>query len=228
MVPLDRAGLDALVFDAYGTLLDTVSASRRHAARIGPEWEAFSTLWRTKQFEYTWVRSLVAGQYVEFWRVVDDALRYAAAAYGITDATLLDDLRDSFDWLDLFPEVRDAMETFAAAGLRLAVLSNGTPAMLTHTFRELRLEERFDSLVSVEEVGVYKPHARVYARAVERLGVPTPRIGFVSSNPWDVFGAHVFGLRAIWLNRAGGPDEYRLRGVVPEVANLVALQALLD
>ncbi len=222
------ADLDAIAFDAYGTLLDTVSATRRHAPRLGEGWDAFSTLWRTKQFEYTWVRSLVApSQHQDFARVVDDALAHAAASHGVLDTALLAELRDAFDHLDVFPDAPPALEALRAAGLRRAIVSNGTPSILAHQLRHAGIEALFDLVVSVEEVGVYKPDPRVYARAVERLGAPTQRIGFVSSNPWDVFGAHVFGLRAFWVNRGGKPDEYRLRGVVPELGDLSGLLARL-
>ena len=219
--------LDALLFDAYGTLLDTTSAARRHAARIGPDWEAFAALWRAKQLEYTWVRSLVAGQYADFSRVVDDALAHAAAAHAIVDTALLAELRNAFDRIEAFPDVAPALDAIRARRIACAVVSNGEPAMLARQLRHAGLDGRLDWVMSVREVGVYKPDARVYARAVERAGLPTPRIGFVSSNPWDVFGAHVFGLRAIWLNRGARPDEYGLRGVVPELSSLSELLAHL-
>ena len=228
MLVLGDTELEALVFDAFGTLFDEVSASRRHAARLGADWEAFATVWRTKQGEYTWVRSLVAGQYVDFARVVDDSLARAAAAHGIADPALLAELRDGFDHLDAFPDVAPALADLRARAMRCAILSNGTPSMLDRLTRHAGIDGLLEAVVSVHEVGVYKPDACVYARAVERLGLPTQRIGFVSSNPWDVFGAHVFGMRAIWLNRTGKPDDYRLRGVVPEVGDLGALMATLS
>lgn len=219
----DTRMIDAIAFDAFGTLLDTVSATRRHAARVGAHWEAFSTLWRTKQFEYTWVRSLVAGQHKDFARLVDDALQYAADAHGLADTALLAELRASFDTLEAFPDVEPGLKALRAKDIGRAILSNGTPSMLTHQARTAGLEPLLDHVLSVEEVGVFKPDARVYALAVERLRVPAHRLGFVSSNPWDVFGAHVFGLRAYWINRGSRPDEYGLRGVVQELGSLSEL-----
>lgn len=220
---------DAVVFDAYGTLFDTVSAARRHAPRLGDQWQAFSTLWRTKQFEYTWTRSLAgAAQHVDFARVVDDALAYAASAYAIEDPALLAGLRDDFDRLELFADVAPALTALRRRGVTRAILSNGTPSMLIHLTRAAGIDALLDHLLSVEAAGVFKPDPRVYRLAVERLGVAAERIAFVSSNPWDVFGADAFGLRALRLNRDGGQDEYDLRGRVTELADLSELPALLE
>ena len=223
------ARLSAIAFDAYGTLLDTVSATRRHATRIGPEWERFSQLWRTKQFEYTWVRSLAGpAQHADFARVVDHALAHAAGAHGIADTALLAELRDSFDHLEPFADVIPALRALRERGVRCAILSNGTPSMLAHQLRNAGLETLLDPVISVEEVGIFKPEPRVYAHAETRLGLSGGRLGFVSSNAWDVFGAHAFGLRPFWINRRGQPDEYGLRGRVPEAADLDGLLALLE
>ena len=223
------ASISAVVFDAYGTLLDTVSATRRHAPRLGERWQAFSTLWRTKQFEYTWVRSMIgAAQHHDFARVVDAALAYAAAVHHVQDDALLAELRDGFDRLDVFSDVQPALSALRDRGVARAILSNGTPSMLIHQVRAGGLEALLDHVLSVEAVGVYKPDARVYQLAVDRLGVPAERIAFVSSNPWDVFGAHAFGMRALRINRGSLPDEYDLRGQVPEIGDLSELAALLD
>ena len=219
----------AVVFDAYGTLLDTVSASRRHAARLGLAWEGFSTLWRTKQFEYSWVRSLVGGGHEpDFARIVDDALGYAASAYAISDTALLAELRDAFDHLDVFPEVAAALNELRGKGIGRAVLSNGTPSMLPRQVRAAGLEGLFDHVLSVAPAGAFKPDPRTYRLAVDCLGVPASEIAFVSSNPWDVFGAHSFGFRAVRVNRQSQPDEYGLRGRVIEIGDLSELAAQLD
>ena len=216
----------AVVFDAFGTLLDTVSATRRHAARLGDGWEAFSTLWRTKQFEYSWVRSLAgAAQHRDFARIVDDALAHAAATHHVEDVALLAELRDGFDRLDVFPDVHPALAALRAAGLSRAILSNGTPSMLAHQVRAAKLGDLLDHVLSVEAVGVYKPDARVYHLAVDTLGMSAEHVAFVSSNPWDAFGAHAFGMRTFRINRAGDPDEYGLRGRVTEIADLAELPA---
>ena len=213
----------AALFDAYGTLLDVASAVMPHAGRLGGQAEAFSALWRTKQLEYTWVRTL-AGRHVDFARVTDDALAFAAATHGIGDTALLAELRDGYEHLAAFPAAAPALR---AAGVTRMVLSNGPPPMLGRQLRHAGLAELFDDVLSAEAAGVFKPHPDVYRLATARLGLPAGEVAFLSSNPWDVFGAHGFGFRAIWVNRKGQPDEYGLRGTVPEIADLSGLPALL-
>jgi 2-haloacid dehalogenase len=148
--------------------------------------------------------------------------------HGVVGDALLAELRDSFDRLDVFPDVHAALAALRETGRRTAILSNGTPSMLTHQVRAGKLGALLDHVLSVEEVGVYKPHPRVYQLAIDTFAVPPERLAFVSSNPWDVFGAHAYGLHAIRLNRTGAPDEYGLRGRVPEIADLAELPALLE
>jgi 2-haloacid dehalogenase len=218
--------MQAYVFDAYGTLLDTVTAARRHAARIGPDWQAFSTLWRTKQFEYAWVRSLAGdAHHVDFSRVVDDALTFAAARHGIADPALLAELRESFEHLDAFADSRPNLERLRGAGARLVVLSNGTPAQLPGQLRAGGLDGLFEAVLSVEAAGVFKPDPRVYRLAVTQLGMEPGAIGFVSSNPWDAFGAHAFGFRVFWVNRTGQPEEYGLGRKATVLSDLSGLRA---
>jgi len=213
----------AALFDAYGTLLDVTSAVTPHAHRLGGQAEAFSLLWRTKQLEYTWVRTL-AGQHVDFSRITDDALAFAAARHGFDAVALLSDLRDSYEQLSPFP---DAAPALRAVGVTRMVLSNGAPPMLGRQLRHAGLADLFDDVLSAEAAGVFKPHPEIYRLASARLGLPAAEIAFLSSNPWDVFGAHGFGFRAIWVNRKRQPDEYGLRGVVPEIADLSELPVLL-
>jgi len=215
--------VQAALFDAYGTLLDVASAVTPHAHRLGGQAEAFSLLWRTKQLEYAWVRTL-AGQHLDFARITDDALAFAATTHGIEDVALLSELRDGYEQLAAFP---DAAPALRAVGVTRMVLSNGPPPMLGRQLRHAGLAELFDDVLSAEAAGAFKPHADVYRLAIARLGLPAAEIAFMSSNPWDVFGAHGFGFRAIWVNRKGQPDEYGLRGTVPEIADLSALPALL-
>lgn len=215
--------MQAALFDAYGTLLDVSSAVSPHAHRLGGQAEAFSLLWRTKQLEYTWVRTL-AGQHVDFARVTDDALAYAAAQHGIGDAALLSDLRDSYEQLTAFPDAAPALQ---ALGVSRMVLSNGPPPMLGRQLRHAGLADLFDGVLSAESAGAFKPHPEVYRLASDRLGLPPGEVAFLSSNPWDVFGARNFGFHAFWVNRKRQPDEYGLRDVVPELADLSELPALL-
>ena len=215
--------MQAAIFDAYGTLLDVNSAVTPQAHRLDGKAEAFALLWRTKQLEYSWIRTLT-GHHVDFGRVTDDALTFAAATHSVTDPALLSDLRDGYEHLVAFPDCAPALR---AVGLPRMVLSNGTPAMLGRQLRHAGLADLFDDVLSAEAAGVFKPHPDVYRLATARLGVPPGEVAFLSSNPWDVFGAHGFGFRAIWVNRKGQPDEYGLRGTVAEIADLSGLPALL-
>jgi len=216
------------VFDAYGTLLDVHSAMARHAARTGPEWQRISQEWRAKQLEYTWVRSLAGpAHHRDFSALTDEALAFVAARHGIADAALLADLRAAYRALEAYPEAPAALAALRAAGWRTAILSNGAPAMLAAGVAAAGLFDVLDAVLSVEAVGVFKPDPRVYRLATEKFGVAPTQITFVSSNAWDAFGALEFGFCVVWVNRAGQPDEYGLRGRVAEVADLSILPSLL-
>jgi 2-haloacid dehalogenase len=219
------AGIEACVFDAYGTLFDVHSAVGRLRARLGAKSDALSQLWRTKQLEYTWLRALM-GRHADFWQVTGDALDYALARTGV-DAAAREALMQAYRTLDAYPEVPDVLRRLRDAGLRTAILSNGEPAMLAAGARSAGIEELLDAILSVEDVGIFKPHPKVYRLAVERLGVAADRIAFQSSNAWDVSGAATFGLRAVWINRLGMPAE-RLPGAAEhELRDLTGLPALL-
>jgi 2-haloacid dehalogenase len=215
--------MQACLFDAYGTLLDTVSPVRRHAARIGPDWAAFAALWRAKQLEYTWVRSLAGAAHVDFARVTEDALAFAAARHGL-DRPVQAELRAALHFMEPFPDAVPTLERLRAGGLRLAVLSNGTPEQLARQLGHAGLTALFEAVISVEQAGTFKPDARVYRLASERLALPPDQIGFVSSNPWDAFGASLAGLAVFWVNRAGQPEEYglatRARAVLADLSAL--------
>lgn len=217
-----EAPVKACVFDAYGTLFDVHAAVRAHASRIGAAAEAASALWRTKQLEYTWVRSLM-GRHADFAQVTGEALDYVLARHGIVDPDLRDDLMAAYRRLAAYPEVGDALAALASGGRRLAILSNGTPAWLADAVAAAGLGGRFAAVWSVEAVGIYKPDARVYRLATDGLGLDAREIGFVSSNPWDAAGAANFGFRAVWVNRTGLPGEYASVAAVPQVASLADL-----
>lgn len=216
----------ALVFDAYGTLFDVHSVTRL-ADELWPGRGAqLSQLWRTKQLEYTWLRSLMQ-RHEPFERVTEAALRYACGALGLAfDAGHHRRLMDAYLHLDPFPEVRDALA--ALGGIRLAILSNGSPAMLAPVVANAGLADAIRDVLSVEDVGVFKPDPRVYRLAVERLGVPTESIGFVSSNCWDALGAKSYGFRVFWVNRGGLPVDGL--GCTPDhvVTSLADLPALVS
>jgi 2-haloacid dehalogenase len=225
VTPARMCGIEACVFDAYGTLFDVHSAVARLRARIGGQADALSQLWRTKQLEYTWLRALM-GRHADFGQVTGDALDYAIARTGV-DPAVRESLMQAYRTLDAYPDVPDVLRRLREAGLRTAILSNGAPEMLAAGARSAGIEELLDAILSVEDVGIFKPHPRVYQLAVDRLAVLPDQIAFQSSNAWDVSGAATFGLRAVWINRLGLPPE-RLPGAAEhELPDLAGLPALL-
>ncbi|KGM32137.1 haloacid dehalogenase type II [Inquilinus limosus] len=220
------AGVKACVFDAYGTLFDTASAARRLAGEIGDKAGPLAALWREKQLAYTWLRA-VQGRHADFWQVTGDALDFALETLGIDRPGLRDRLMELYLTLEPYPEVPEVLRRLRAAGLRTAILSNGTPRMLEALVAGAGLRSAFDALLSVEQAGVYKPDARVYQLALDSLGLPARAISFQSSNGWDAYGASAFGMQVVWCNRAGQRPE-RLPGAPDRVvATLAALPALV-
>ena len=220
-------GIKACVFDAYGTLFDVHTAVGKHRPRLGDLADPVSTLWRTKQLEYTWLRSLM-GHHADFWKVTQDALDFAFDMHGIENPDLREDLMAAYLKLDCYPEVPEALSKLKSRGFRLAILSNGTPAMLGAAVKNSGLEDLIEKNLSVEEVGIYKPDPRVYRMAVEDLGVTPSDIVFQSSNAWDAAGASAFGFKVAWVNRFGQSEE-RLPGRPDvEIKNLMELPELLE
>ena len=195
---------DAVLFDLYGTLLE-VSSVGKACAEVAPDPAPLVDLWRQKQLEYTWLRSLM-GRYEDFWSVTGDALDYALDRLGLSaDREQRSRLQEAWLTVSPYPEVPEALSRMAPR--ILAVLSNGTPPMLEEALRAGGLRERIAAVLSVDELGVYKPHPSVYALAEKHLGMPPDRMLFVSSNPWDAAGAKSFGLPVAWVNRVGVPPE---------------------
>ena len=218
----------AAIFDAYGTLLDVHSAMGRHAGRIGPQWPQISQDWRGKQLEYSWVRSLAGpAQHQDFWRLTTAALDWTLARHNIADGALRQNLLDAYRVLDAYPDARTTLNALATAGIGRAILSNGEPAMLAAAVASAEITELLDAVLSVEDVGVFKPDPRVYRLATEKFGLPAAQMAFISSNPWDAFGARAFGFQVFWINRTGAPDEYGLRGSVAELFDLSTLAGVL-
>lgn len=214
----------AVIFDAYGTLLDVHTAMSRHAARLGPTWPAISADWRAKQIEYTWVRSLAGPQHHrDFWHLTDEALAWTAARHGVTDAALLTDVLQSYRRLDAFADAVPVLTRLRDGGIHRAILSNGNPGMLADAVRAAGIEPLLDAVLSVESAGVFKPDPRVYRLATERFAVPADEMAFVSSNAWDAFGAHAFGFQVFWINRSSAPGEYDLATTATELRDLAAL-----
>ena len=200
------ATIKACVFDAYGTLFDVHSAVGKHRSRLGQAADQISALWRTKQLEYTWLRSLMR-KHADFWQVTGEALDYAFDAFDINDVTLRDDLMQAYLALDCYPEVPAVLQALKQAGMRLAILSNGSPSMLQAGACNAGIESLLDANLSVEEVGIFKPDPRVYQLAVDHLNVPPEQISFQSSNAWDAFAAASFGFKVAWINRFGQRRE---------------------
>lgn len=190
----------ACVFDAYGTLFDVHSAIRRGGQDLGEKAAMVSELWRQKQLEYTWLRSLM-GSHVDFWQVTSESLDYALSATATSSATLHRKLMELYLTLDAYPEVQETLKRLKSAGLATAILSNGNPHMLDAAVSSAGLDSLLDHVLSVEEVGIYKPDARVYQLAVDKLMMPKEEICFLSSNGWDARGAAYFGFTVAWINR---------------------------
>lgn len=204
-------GIEACVFDAYGTLFDVSSVARGAQDELGASWQALSDLWRMKQLQYTWLRGL-SGQHADFWQVTGDALDFAMASIGIADSGLRNRLMDLYLRISAYPEVKETLCRLKASGVKLAILSNGTPAMLSSAVDNANLGGLFDAVLSVEEVGVFKPHSSVYQLAVDRLAVAPKQICFISSNGWDAFSSKAFGFHVLWCNRFAQVPER-----IPEV-----------
>jgi len=216
----------ACVFDAYGTIFDFASAAQSCRDVLGDKTAALTALWRDKQLQYSWLRAL-QGRHADFAQVTADALDYALETLGLAARGLRQRLLDLYLTLDAFPEVPATLARIKGAGLQTAILSNGAPAMLAAAVAHAGIGGLLDRVLSVEEVGVYKPHPSVYRLAVERCGVPAGAIAFQSSNAWDAYAASAFGMRVVWCNRYGQKRE-RLPGAPDhEIRSLAELPGLL-
>ncbi|MBI4623217.1 MAG: haloacid dehalogenase type II [Verrucomicrobia bacterium] len=199
--------LEALVFDAYGTLFDVHAVIARCETFWPGRGAALSQLWRARQLEYSWQRSLM-DRYAPFSAVTRDALDYACEALGLPlDETRARVLMDEYLNLAAYPDVPAALERLQRSGKKLAILTNGSPDMIEPLVKNRGMEKLFDAVLSVDAAWIYKPAPRVYTLAVDRLGVAAGAIGFVSANCWDALGAKSFGFRVFWINRAGAPVD---------------------
>jgi 2-haloacid dehalogenase len=197
----------AYVFDAYGTLFDVHAAISRHRAAVGPDAERFSELWRAKQLEYSWTLTLM-GRYESFWTLTGRALDFALARFPKVDGNLRASLLDAYYKLDAYPDARPALAQLKAEGRATAILSNGSTDMLEAAVQSAKLHDVLDHVLSVDAVRTFKPPPKVYDLAINALRMKADEIAFVSSNRWDVAGAANRGLKPIWVNRGGNPDEY--------------------
>ena len=198
--------IDACVFDAYGTLFDFAAAAARHKDALGDNEKPLSDLWRVRQLEYSWLRSLM-GEYVPFWQVTQEALDYAMATLGIDDPDLRQKLLDVYWELDAFPEVPAMLERLHAGGMKTAVLTNGSPDMVQGAIDSAGIGALLDEAFSVDTVKIYKPHPDVYQMVMDTFDIDATRVCFMSSNAWDAAAAANFGFRVVWINRYGQPPE---------------------
>lgn len=206
MTQLRLHGIQACVFDAYGTLFDVNSAARSAQDELGSRWQPLAELWRTKQLQYTWLRGL-GGHHADFWNVTSDALAFALESLKLDDPELHHRLMTLYLSLNVYPEVTDTLKRLKAGGKTLAILSNGTPQMLASAATNSGIAELLDAVLSVEEVGVFKPHPSVYKLASDRLQLAPDKICFLSSNGWDAYAAKAFGFHAVWCNRFNQSPE---------------------
>ena len=213
------------VFDAYGTLFDVHAAVRRHAEAVGPDGQQLSEIWRAKQLEYSWVRSLM-GRYQDFWSLTEQALDFAFRAVPSADTSVKPMLLDAYRELDAYPEVPEVLKGLKEGGAKLAILSNGSPDMLESAVKSACIADYLDAVLSVDDIRAYKADARVYEMATTHFRVFPEAVSFQSSNRWDVAGATAFGFRTVWINRAGVPDEYGDLPPAIVLSNLNGLAAL--
>jgi len=219
-------GIKGCVFDAYGTLFDFNSAVAHCRDALGEQADTLSKIWREKQLQYTWLRSLM-GRHKDFWQVTGDALDFAMNSLGMLDMTLRDRLMSLYRTLDAFPEVPATLKQLKSAGLKTAILSNGSPEMLLSAASGTGITHLLDAVLSVEEAGIYKPHPSVYKIAVDSLSLAAQAICFVSANAWDAHGASTFGLKVVWCNRYGQGQEFLPGAADVEVSTLEEIPGIL-
>ena len=194
--------IKAIIFDAYGTLFDVNSAAEKCKDKIGDKWEGFANHWRTTQLEYTWLRSLMK-RHKDFWQVTEDSLDKSMKAYEI-DSSMRNELLNLYKILSPFKEVPEVLKLLKEKNLKLAILSNGTPSLLDELVKSNNLENIFDGIFSVEEVGIYKPDSKVYDIPINKYQIQRSEVAFLSANTWDVSGGGNYGYNSIWVNRNNG------------------------
>ena len=202
----NHTNVRACVFDAYGTLFDVNSAARQARNTLHENWQQLAEVWRTKQLQYTWLRSLT-GRHVDFWQITVEALEFALDNLKLVDPQLRIQLMELYLQISAYPDVPNALTRLKNGGLKCAILSNGSPNMLAAAVKNAGINNLLDAVLSVEEVKVYKPHPIVYQLAVDRLGLKESEICFISSNGWDAYSAKAFGFHVIWCNRSGQTPE---------------------
>ncbi|WP_135077881.1 haloacid dehalogenase type II [Terasakiella sp. SH-1] len=208
--------IKACVFDAYGTLFDVAASARHCAADIGDNWLNFSAMWRKKQLEYTWLRTMM-GRYVDFWHVTGEALDFTMDTFNMQDPLLRARLMELYLKLDAYPEVPRMLANLKDRGIKTAILSNGSRTMLTAAVRQAGIAHLLDDVMSVDEVKAFKIDPRVYQMAVDHLEVEPHEVAFQSANAWDAVGATAFGFQVVWINRFGQKQEQMGQDILPKI-----------
>ena len=191
--------IKAIIFDAYGTLFDVNSAAEKCKDKIGDKWEEFANYWRTTQLEYTWLRSLM-NRHKDFWQVTEDSLDKSMKAFKINNS-MRDELLNLYKILSTYNEVPEVLKTLKEKKFKLAILSNGTPSLLNELVKINKLNNIFDDLFSIEEVGIYKPSSKVYEMPIKKYQIQKNEVAFLSANTWDVSGGGNYGYNSVWVNR---------------------------
>ena len=189
----------AIIFDAYGTLFDVNSAAEKCKDKIGDKWEGFANFWRTTQLEYTWLRSLM-DRHKDFWQITEDSLDKSIKVFNI-DPSMRNELLNLYKILSPYKEVPETLKTLKEKKFKLAILSNGTPSLLDELVKSNHLDNLFDDIFSIEQVGVYKPSSRVYDLPIKKYNINKSEVAFLSANTWDVSGGGNYGYQSIWVNR---------------------------
>mgnify|MGYP001265751728 CR=1 FL=1 len=191
--------IKAIIFDAYGTLFDVNSAAEKCKNKIGKKWEDFANHWRTTQLEYTWLRSLM-NRHKDFWQITEDSLNKSMKIYNINH-NMKNDLLNLYKILSTYKEVPETLKVLRKKDFKLAILSNGTPKLLTHLVKNNNLENLFDDIFSIEEVGIYKPSSKVYDLPLKKYEIEKDEVMFLSANTWDISGGGNYGYQTVWVNR---------------------------
>jgi 2-haloacid dehalogenase len=226
-MPVPITNVAVCVFDAYGTLFDLKSMVERSRKALGDKADPLIDLWRRKQLEYTWLRSLM-GRHSDFWHVTGESLDYAMKALSLDDAGLRAQLMEAYLSPPSFPEVKSTLEALKRAGHKLAILSNGSPSMLTSAAKSAEIDDLLDAVLSVESVGVFKPHPTVYRLVTDHFDCLPGNVAFFSSNGWDAAGASAFGFQVIWVNRTSLPRDILPAVPHAEVTSLSNVPELLQ
>ena len=217
--------IKAIIFDAYGTLFDVNSAAEKCKDKIGDKWENFSNYWRTTQLEYTWLRSLM-NKHRDFWQITEDSLDKSMKAFKI-DSSMRNELLDLYKILSTFPEVPEVLKSLKEKKYKLAILSNGTPSLLNELVKSNNLDNIFDDIFSIEEVGIYKPDSKVYNIPIKKYQIQKNEVVFLSANTWDVSGGGNYGYNAAWVNRNNNIFDNLDFKPVHEIGNLKDINSFL-